>query len=195
MPSKEERARAIEETVHRIRYIEADQGVTRPSLAAIKDELLALAAKRDLFPPDDFPPPEKGGINSTVYRLSEDDDHRFALYLNSAHAGHDTPPHDHATWAVIVGLTGEELNRFYELTKAGGVRQTGEAVVTGGTGVAFLPDDLHSIHTRGDEHIMNFHMYGLALEQLHARRYYDAEDNGWFHFEAHPDIREARAGR
>jgi hypothetical protein len=39
---------------------------------------------------------------------------------------------------------------------------------------------------------LNFHLYGLALEQLHQREYYSAKDKTWRVFPAHSDIREAR---
>src|SRR5207244_3244 len=82
-------------------------------LEAIKAVLIGLAGKRELFPRADFPlPPE--GERDRLYRLAEDPDQRFALYLNSGSPGKKTPPHNHTTWAVIVGIDGEEHNRVYE---------------------------------------------------------------------------------
>lgn len=188
-----ERAAVVENTVAKIRQVERELGITRYSLHQIKQHLLDLAAHSELFTLDDFPPPAPGAErNSCLYRVSEDADHRFALYVNSAHARWDTPPHNHTTWAVIVGIQGEELNKFYEHAEDGGVRQTGTDVVTSGSGVAFLPEELHSIHIAGDRPLLNFHMYGLALEQLHERRYYNERDRQWHTFPAHSDIREAR---
>jgi hypothetical protein len=40
--------------------------------------------------------------------------------------------------------------------------------------------------------MLNFHMYGLALEQLSERRYYAPAEGVWRHFPARSDIREAR---
>ena len=122
--------------------------------------------------------------------MSEDADHRFALYVNSSFGNYGTPAHNHTTWAVIVGVTGEELNRFYDRVDAG-VREKGNAVVRQGTGVAFMPEDLHSIHIQAP--LINFHMYGLALEELHHREYYKAEERAWKVFPPHSDIREARS--
>jgi hypothetical protein len=53
-----------------------------------------------------------------------------------------------------------------------------------------MPDDLHSIHIQAP--LVNFHMYGLALDQLHQREYYQAAEKTWKVFPAHGDIREAR---
>ncbi len=187
------RAAAVAATVGRIREIEQREGITRDALARIKQELMALAAQQELFPAEDFPLPAPGAkANSCLYRLSEDDDHRFALYANSARAEVNSPVHNHTTWAVIVGVRGEEENRFHKRDAAQGTVQTGGEVVRQGSGVAFMPDDLHSIHIKGPAQVLNFHMYGRGLEQLHSREFYDVKQNGWRVFPAHSDIREAR---
>jgi hypothetical protein len=38
-----------------------------------------------------------------------------------------------------------------------------------GTPVAFLPDDIHSIHATGSKLTLHFHRYGLPLERLTDR--------------------------
>jgi predicted metal-dependent enzyme (double-stranded beta helix superfamily) len=190
MDRARERRQAIEAAVADIRDIEKREGVTRASLENIKARLIRLAARRDLFDPADYPAPQPGGkMRSCLYRLSEDADHRFALYANASLGGYGTPAHNHTTWAVIVGVTGEELNKFYDRS-AGGVREKGRDVVRQGTGVAFLPEDLHSIHIEAPQ--LNFHMYGLALEQLHKREFYEEKEGRWDVFPPHSDIREAR---
>ena len=187
------RRREIDATVAEVREIERRDGVTRASLEKIKQRLIRLAARQDLFTARDFPPPEPGGKrNSCLYRVSEDKDHRFALYVNSSFGNYGTPAHNHTTWAVIVGVTGEELNRFYDRVDTG-VQEKGNAVVRQGSGVAFLPEDLHSIHIQAP--LINFHMYGLAIDHLPRREYYDAEERVWRVFPPHSDIREARSAR
>ncbi len=184
------RKKEIEAAVADVRHIEKNEGVTRESLEKIKRRLMRLAARQELFTAGDYPPPPSGAKrNSCLYRVSEDADHRFALYVNSSDGNYGTPAHNHTTWAVIVGVSGEELNRFYDRVE-NGVREKGNAVVRQGTGVAFMPEDLHSIHIQAP--LINFHMYGLALEELHHREYYKAEERAWKVFPPHSDIREAR---
>ncbi len=193
MNRTEERHREIAAAVADIRGIEARHDVDRSSLAKIRQRLVALAARTDLFTLEDFPPPAPGSKNrSSLYRLSEDPDHRFALYANASLGGYGTPAHNHTTWAVIAGVSGEELNRFYDRTDDGGIREKGQHVVRQGSGVSFMPEDLHSIHIEAP--LLNFHMYGLALEQLHRREYYKPDEHAWAVFPPHSDIREARAG-
>jgi len=184
------RKEEIEAAVADVRQIEKKEGVTRASLEKIKQRLMRLAARQDLFTAADYPPPQPGAKrNSCLYRVSEDTDHRFALYVNSSDGNYGTPAHNHTTWAVIVGVSGEELNRFYDRVE-GGVREKGNAVVKQGTGVAFMPDDLHSIHIQAP--LINFHMYGLGLDHLHKREFYKVDEGVWRVFPAHADIREAR---
>jgi predicted metal-dependent enzyme (double-stranded beta helix superfamily) len=188
-----------------IRRLVASAPLSRDLLDGVRARLLRLAAQRELFPSADFPPPPSSErLGSCLYRLSQDDDDRFALYLNACRDRTDSPAHDHTTWAVVVGFEGEELNRFYRRTAEAspdgdapgdaspdrGVEETHHEVVAEGTGVTMLPDDLHSIHIRGGG--LNFHLYGLALERLEGRRFFRAEDATWQPFPAHPDIREAR---
>ena len=190
MVRADERKREITAAVADIRAIERE-GVSRENLDRIKQRLARLAARQDLFNAEEFPPPAPGGkLKSCLYRVAEDADHRFALYVNSSLGGYGTPAHNHTTWAVIVGVSGEELNRFYDRAEEGGVREKGSYVVKQGTGVTFMPDDLHSIHIEAP--LINFHMYGLGLDQLARREYYKADEKAWRVFPPHSDIREAR---
>jgi predicted metal-dependent enzyme (double-stranded beta helix superfamily) len=191
MARADERKREIDAAVADVRSIEEREGVTRDSLEKIKRRLTRLAARQELFTAEDFPPPASGGkLKSCLYRVAEDADHRFALYVNASLGGHNTPAHNHTTWAVIVGVSGEELNCFYDRAEEGGVREKGRYVVKQGTGVSFMPEDLHSIHIQAP--LINFHMYGLGLDRLQQREYYKADEKAWRVFPAHADIREAR---
>ena len=175
------RAAAVSEAVDRIRAIEAAQGVTRPALEAIRDELMRLARQEHLFPSAEFPPPPNGEKGSRRYLLHEDPGNRFALYINALNPGNETRPHDHTTWAVVVAVEGQELNRVYERLDGGAdpercsIRLREEVMVEPGRGICLMPDDIHSIHTTGTAPTRHLHMYGLALERLEDRKAYDVE--------------------
>lgn len=186
-----QRADAVAAAMHDIRTSEAEHGITRAGVEAIRDRLVELSSHRELFPGDDFPAPaDDAAETSYMYRLSQDDDDRFALYAQSSRGHVETPPHDHTTWAVVVGHAGTELNRFYQRSDDG-VTETHHHLVEAGTGVAMLPDDVHSIHIDGPA--LNFHCYGLALEELHDRTYWNEREGRWKPFRAVSGIREARA--
>ncbi|MGQ0665088.1 MAG: rhodanese-like domain-containing protein [Pseudomonadota bacterium] len=188
-----ERAAAVAETIGRIREIEKRKGVTHAGLDEIKALLVALGERSDLFPWDHFPVPP-GAVNR-IYRLTEDADHRFALYAAAGVAGRSRPPHNHTTWAAITGIYGNEQNVFYRRTDnrripgRGTIEKTGELAVRPGNAVAFLPDDFHTVESIGAEPTLHLHCYGLSLEHLPGRIFFGGETGGAYaHFPANPNI-------
>ena len=178
---KAARAAAVAATMNRVKDIERSQGVTRPALAAMMAELMTLAGEEHLFPTAEFVPPPNGEKGSKRYLLQEDADNRFALYLNALNPGNSTKPHDHTTWAVVVAVEGQELNKVYERLDDGSdpgkcdIRLREDIMVEPGRGIALMPEDIHSIHTTGNVPTRHLHMYGLALEKLDDRKAYDLE--------------------
>jgi predicted metal-dependent enzyme (double-stranded beta helix superfamily) len=179
MDIKGARSAAVAATIERIRGIERAQGVTRASLDAIRAELMQLAAQEHLFPSAEFPPPPNGEKGSNRYAMQMDEDGRFALYLNALNPGNSTKPHDHTTWAVVVAVDGQELNKVYDRVDDGSdperceMRVREEIMVEPGRGICLMPEDIHSIHTTGTVPTRHLHMYGLALEKLDGRRAFD----------------------
>ena len=173
------RTAAVAASMDRIRGIEREHGVTRASLDAIMQELLTLSAQEQLFPAAEFPPPPPEQKTSERYLLQEEPDNRFALYMLSLNPGNETKPHDHTTWAVVTAVDGQELNRVYRRTDDGSqegkaaLEPVREVMVEPGTGIALMPEDIHSIHTFGDKPTRHLHCYGLALERLDNRVGYD----------------------
>jgi predicted metal-dependent enzyme (double-stranded beta helix superfamily) len=142
---------------------------------------MRLAAQEHLFPSAHFPPPAPGEKGGNRYFLQQDADHRFALYMNALNPGNATKPHDHTTWAVVVAVEGQELNKVYERADDGAnpdqceLRLREEIMVEPGRGICLMPEDIHSIHTTGSGPTRHLHMYGLALEVLDHRKGYDDE--------------------
>ncbi len=175
------RAAAVSATMDRVKAIEREHGVTRPALEAIKTEMLSLAENEALFPAAEFPPPPAGEKGSKRYLLQEDTDGRFALYMLALNPGNSTKPHDHTTWAVVVGVEGQELNKVYRRVDDGSeaghaeLEQVREVMVEPGAGIALMPEDIHSIHTEGTASTRHLHCYGLALERLDERQGFDLE--------------------
>ena len=192
MNASTDRERAVAETVSAVRAIEAQQGVTRESLDAIRTVLIELARRREIFKEEVFPP--RDDDNGFLYTLSQDEDRRYALYLNSSACGVETPPHDHTTWAVVVGVQGDELNRFYRRVDDGSVDGKGEVEqvdtfnITAGTGVTMMPDDIHSIHQEGPSLNLHLHMYGRALTELTARVQYDVDSGTYEIYPPTPSV-------
>ena len=169
----QERAAAVRRLVDEARHIEKG-GVSTGNLEKIGALLATLAGRAELFPQDEFPLGPDGGI----YRLSEDPDHRFALYASAGGAGKKVPPHNHTTWAIIAGIHGAERNVVYDRLDNGareGFVQLREApakekTLRRGDVIAYLPDDFHHIETpAGSGNALHLHFYGLSLEHLPDR--------------------------
>ena len=129
-PIAQQRAQAVAAAMGDIRRIEAAGPLDRGRVEQFRSRLLELLAQRELFPGSDFAPPTEGG--SFLYRIAEDEDGRFALYVNACRDQTDSPVHNHTTWAVVCGFEGQELNRFYRAKPEGGVEQTHEEMVEHG---------------------------------------------------------------
>ena len=55
------------------------------------------------------------GSEELVYEIARAGEAGPALHLVSDGVGTSSPPHEHLTWAVIVGISGVEVNVRYEL--------------------------------------------------------------------------------
>ena len=200
MPSavKDQRNQIVSTVVERVRMIEKDKGVTREALQDIKVVLLELATHTELFPEEDFVTGQDDKGNFPIYRLAEDNDHRFALYMSTSIGAKDVPPHDHTTWAVIVGVQGTEENRFYDkvgdfaVPGQGQIRHVDGTTVRPGVGVCLMPEDIHSIHPRNERPALILHMYGRGLDHLPNRVTFNMAEGTYKVFPASPNIREAR---
>src|SRR5258708_32621389 len=98
MNQHQERAAAVRHLVDGARRSERE-GVTYATLDKIGGLLSALAGRADLFPQEEVPLGPDGGI----YRLSEDPDHRFALYASAGWVRPAEPPDQHTHRGVISG--------------------------------------------------------------------------------------------
>ncbi|MDP7488157.1 MAG: cysteine dioxygenase family protein [Alphaproteobacteria bacterium] len=186
---------AVQACIDNAKAILARDGVNRDSLAAVKAHLLLLAAHDDLFAAWNFQILEDhAGAHGTIYRLAEDDDHSFAMFAVAQRKGNMAPPHDHTTWAMIAGVEGVEVNRFYERLDDGSVsgraqiRETREEAIEKGTGVALMPDDIHSIHCLCDEPTLALHFYGRSIAHLPERKKFNMANGTYSHFHGQPNI-------
>ena len=190
-----ERMSLVRGMLARVRRI-AQGEIHRPALEQIRTEMLGLAARQELFPLEEFPPIVGG--NSSMYRLSEDADHRFALYVVAPAPGGFAPPHDHATWAVIAGMHGREKNKLYRRLDDGSqpgaarVEVEKELDIVAGTAIALMPDDIHSIHLGADGPHANLHLYGYSVEHIQGRRMFSMKNGTYKTFPPATGVELAR---
>ncbi len=175
----DKRRQATAAMIDRVKGILEDKPLSRELLTEALTALLDYADP-DLFPLEHFPADEFG--EDRTYKLWQDDDFRYALYLSSSPDGVTTPPHNHLTWAAITVLSGEEINLLYQIAhhpKEPGqdpVRVIGRESVTPGKGLILMPNDVHAIETVADPDsgvAMLLHLYGHAIDRPTGRRMFD----------------------
>lgn len=124
--------------------------------------------------------PEDQGFG--VHLLHEEDDHSLAVFLISWLPDRGTLPHDHQTWAVVAGISGQEQEvewrRLDDGAKPGYAKlERGEVrVMTAGDSSACMPGDIHSVWNVGDNISLSLHTYGKHINHT-GRSEFDPEKN------------------
>jgi len=183
MSIKEERLAAIKTTITEIKQV-LENEMTVNSIELAKKHLLQLAEQKHLFPRSEFPVPDVEQIERTIL-IYQEDDGRYALYVNTSRPGQTSPPHDHGgSWAIVVAVEGEETHRLYKAPdKAVSqgdsevVKQVGELVVKPGTAISLLPEGIHSIHAESTQPLLHLHLYGSGFPFQGQRSEYDLVNN------------------
>ncbi len=184
---------AIQSAMAEIKRIAPQPAIDRTTLESLKPVLIDLASQTSLFPLEDFK--IGAGKHGAIYELAVDHDGRFALYASAGMPGKAQPPHNHTTWAVISGVSGDEHNVGYERTDdrkvdlQGQLQKRWELTCRKGNAVAFLDDDFHTIEVTSTEPTLHLHLYGLSLEQLPGRVFFrEPGASEYKRFMAKPEI-------
>lgn len=173
MTVKTERNAAVAAAIAKIRDA-LRNGATTRSLERAEATMLALAAQAALFPRTAFPVPDEGQTERT-FLIHEDEDGRYALYVNSGRPGQHACPHDHGgAWAIVVAVEGEETHRLYR-DEADTLEQIKEVLVCPGSGVVVAAGEIHSIHANSDQPLLHLHLYELSYANQGRRKAYDPQ--------------------
>lgn len=117
-----------------------------------------------------------------VHLLHEEKNHDLALFAISWLPGRGTLAHNHKTWAVVVGMHGQEQEtewrRLDDATKPGYAKleRVGERVMTAGDLSTCMPNDIHTVWNVGDEVSMSLHTYGRHIN-FTGRSEFDPDRN------------------
>lgn len=165
------------------RLVPDPEAATPDQLRAVAAALEQLGLQRELFPTAHFPVSEDNPAQ--VYRLSEEPGGRHALYVSAGLPGKAQPPHDHTTWAIIAGISGNERNVFYDRAATADPARDALAAertvdVVPGVSVQLSPTDVHTIELVGDEPGLHLHFYGRALDRMPGRVVFESRDGGTY---------------
>jgi len=177
------RARAVDAFLATARTLLSQEPNAPYALQSVADALVQLGLRQGLFPAEHFP--VDASRPSQVYRLAEDADGGFALYLSAGLPGKSQPPHDHTTWAVIAGVSGNERNvvcrrKPTDDAARDALVQTRVVDVAAGSAVVLSPTDVHTIELLGHETGRHLHFYGRALELLTQRVVFEGTQGGHY---------------
>jgi predicted metal-dependent enzyme (double-stranded beta helix superfamily) len=104
-----------------------------------------------------------------VHLLHEEPNHDLAVFLVSWLPDKGTTPHNHKTWAVVVGMEGREQevnwDRLDDGAKRGyaDLKRGSERVMTAGDIALCYPEDIHSVWNVGSDISMSLHTYGRHI--------------------------------
>ena len=123
------------------------------------------------------PDPETG---FSAFLLHEEDDHSLTVLAASWVPGMGVGPHDHGTWAVVVGVQGAERNiRYKRLDDRSNPEYAEleikeESVAGPGDLVCIRNGGIHSVRNDSDDVTLSLHTYGYHVN--YTKRYqYDLE--------------------
>ena len=120
------------------------------------------------------------GFGSTL--LHAESDNSLFVVVDSWLPGRGVRPHDHGTWAVVVGITGPEHNIFWKRVddrsqeNHAELKKLREEVISIGDVACMNTGEIHSVENRTDETTLSFHVYGRHLN-FTGRSQFDVENN------------------
>jgi predicted metal-dependent enzyme (double-stranded beta helix superfamily) len=109
--------------------------------------------------------------------LHEEADHTLAVAVLSWLPGRGTPPHDHGTWGLVVGVEGDEVNEFWKRTDDGSqsgraeLLKLSEKVFAPGQTLLLTPSIIHSVRNDSDQISVSLHIYGKNVNFTNRSRF------------------------
>jgi predicted metal-dependent enzyme (double-stranded beta helix superfamily) len=159
---------SIQDLVADLRRITSETTDEHQILSRVRPLARQAALSRDSWLEKRFyaADPEQG---FGLHMLHEEPDHTLAVFAVSWLPNRGAPPHNHGTWAVVVGVDGPEKNVFFERTDDGSrlgyaeLKKIGEKIFGFGEVLAMPNGGLHSIWNETEAVTVSLHIYGKHL--------------------------------
>ncbi len=116
----------------------------------------------------------------SAFLLHEEKDHSLAVLAVSWMPGMGIEPHDHGTWAVVVGVDGIERNIRYkrlddrDKPEYAELEVKGESEAGPGDLVCIKQGGIHAVRNDSDYVTLSLHTYGMHINHT-IRSQYDVE--------------------
>lgn len=112
-----------------------------------------------------------------VHLLHQEPDHSLAVLALSWLPGRGTPPHDHGTWAVVVGVEGVERNVRYRRLDDGSREAYAELEIKNefdareGELVCVKSGGIHKVTNETDDITISVHTYGRHINHTNRSQF------------------------
>lgn len=157
----------------RITAEESDQGQIAERVKPLAKRLVETPGWYD---PNEIVYNEEQGFG--IKLLHEEDNHDLAVFLFSWLPDRGTLPHNHNTWAVVVGMEGEEQEVHYRRlddgTREGHAKleRTGDWTLRQGDVTTCAPKDIHSVWNTGADVSLSLHTYGRHINYTNRSEFH-----------------------
>jgi predicted metal-dependent enzyme (double-stranded beta helix superfamily) len=158
-----------------LRRISRASASERELLAEVRPLARDFALQKTWLEPRHFEGNPEQGFGVTV--LHEEPDHTLAVFAVNWLPGRGTPPHDHGTWAVVVGVEGPERNRFFERTDDrlrpgyAELTQVGDKVFGPGEVLALPAGAIHAVVNESSQTSLSIHVYGKHVNHTNRSQF------------------------
>jgi predicted metal-dependent enzyme (double-stranded beta helix superfamily) len=148
---------------------------THALLKEVKPLAVRLAASADLRLQMNKEADQEQGFGFQI--LHEEADHTLSVALLSWLPGRGTPPHNHGTWGMVVGVEGDELNTFWRRTDDGSqpghadLSKLSEKMFKPGEAIGLTQEIIHSVHNPSDQISVSLHVYGKNVNHTSRSRF------------------------
>jgi len=137
-------------------------------------------ADKSWLQPKHYETDEEQGFG--VHLLHQEADHSLAVILVNWLPGRGTPPHDHGTWAVVVGIEGTERNVRYKRLDDRSNPDYAELAVkedfaaNEGELVCIKTGGIHKVTNETERMTLSLHTYGRHINHTN-RSQFDLDTN------------------
>jgi predicted metal-dependent enzyme (double-stranded beta helix superfamily) len=175
----DERAHGIDQLVSDLRRIRGEAANERDIVSEVRKlAVRAAASKAEWLKDSMYEADSEQGFG--VHALHEEPDHTLAVFAVSWLAHRGTAPHDHGTWAVVVGIDGPEKNECWERVDDRSrpgyaeLKKVGQKIFAADDVVAMPAGTIHGVWNESERVTVSLHIYGKHVNHT-ERSQFDPE--------------------